>query len=303
MKPFDIGELLLLAALWGASFLFMRVAAPEFGPAPLVAVRFGLAAVVLLPIVAWRGQWAAMLRNWRPIMVIGILNSALPFLLYSFAALSITAGLASIFNAASPLFAAVIAWCWFGDRLTPPRIAGLAIGFAGVVGLAWEKASFAPGGSGLAIAACLGATLCYGLGANYTKRVLQGVPSIAVAGGSPLAAGLLLLLPAIWWWPAGTPSSSAWLAAVLLAVPCTGFAYLLYFRLIDRVGPGNAIAVTFLIPGFAVAWGAWFLGERIGVDTAAGCAVILFGTALATGVIGASKRTPIAPPGAGARTP
>lgn len=289
MKPSDVGGLLLLAALWGASFLFMRVAAPEFGPAALVAVRFGLAAVVLLPIVAMHGQWAAMLRHWRPITVVGILNSALPFLLYSFAALSITAGLASIFNAASPLFAAVIAWCWLGDRLTPLRIAGMAIGFAGVVGLAWEKASFTAGGSGLAIAACLGATFCYGLGANYTKRVLQGVPSIAVAGGSQLAAGLLLLLPAVWWWPAQAPSSNAWFAAVLLAIPCTGFAYLLYFRLIDRIGASNAIAVTFLIPAFAIAWGAWFLDERIGLDTAVGCAVILFGTALATGVVGERK--------------
>ena len=290
MKPFDIGELLLLAALWGASFLFMRIAAPEFGPAALVAVRFGLAAVVLLPIVAWHGQWAPMRKHWRPIAVVGILNSALPFLLYSYAALSITAGLASIFNAASPLFAAVIAWCWLGDRLTPPRVAGLAIGFAGVVGLAWEKASFTSGGSGLAIVACLFATFCYGLGANYTKRALQTVPSIAVAGGSQLAAGVLLALPALWWWPAAMPSDKAWLAAVLLAVPCTGFAYLLYFRLIARIGPGNAIAVTFLIPGFAVAWGAWFLGETIGIETLAGCAVILFGTALATGVIGGPKR-------------
>ena len=296
MKPFDVGELLLLAALWGASFLFMRVAAPEFGPAALVAVRFGLAAVVLLPIVAWRGQWAAMWHHWRPIAIVGILNSALPFLLYSYAALSITAGLASIFNAASPLFAAVIAWLWLGDRLTPPRVAGLAIGFAGVVGLAWEKASFTAGGSALAIAACLGATFCYGLGANYTKRALQTVPSIAVAGGSQLAAGLLIALPALWWWPAEVPSSTAWLAAIALAVPCTGFAYLLYFRLIARVGPGNAIAVTFLIPGFAVAWGAWFLDETIGIETLAGCAVILLGTALATGVIGPRKRVVVAAP-------
>ena len=149
MKTSDLSELAGLAALWGASFLFMRLGAAEFGPVALAAVRVAGAALVLLPLLRWRGQVGELRRHWRSIFVVGITNSALPFLGFSYAALSITAGLSSIFNASSPLFAAVLGWLWLKDRPSGPRIAGLAIGFAGVLGLAWEKASFKPGGSGL----------------------------------------------------------------------------------------------------------------------------------------------------------
>jgi drug/metabolite transporter (DMT)-like permease len=216
---------------------------------------------------------------------VGVLNSALPFLCFSYAALSITAGLSSIFNAATPLFGALIAWFWLKDRLTPSRVLGLAIGFAGVLWLAWDKASFKPGGSGWAIVACLAATVCYGVAASYTKRRLTGVAPLAVATGSQLSAALVLALPAAVWWPATMPSQNAWLAAALLAVACTGIAYLLFFRLIAHVGPANAIAVTFLIPVFAVLWGWMFLGEGITAAMVVGCAVILAGTGLTTGVL------------------
>ena len=285
MKTSDLGELITLAALWGASFLFMRMGAAEFGPVALAAVRVGGAALFLLPLLHLRGQVGALRRHWRPIFVVGITNSALPFLCFSYAALAITAGLSSIFNAATPLFGAVIAWLWLHDRLGPTRIAGLAIGFAGVVGLAWEKASFKPGGSGWAIVACLAATLLYGLSASFTKKRLQGVPPLAVAAGSQLSAALVLVLPAAWLWPATPPSAAAWGTAAVLAVLCTGVAYLLYFRLIAHIGAANAIAVTFLIPAFAVLWGWLFLGEPLTPAMALGCAVILLGTSLATGLV------------------
>jgi drug/metabolite transporter (DMT)-like permease len=285
VKPADLGELVLLAALGGASFLFMRVGAPEFGSVAFAAMRVALAALALLPVLLLRGQWATLRAHWKPIGVVGLLNSAVPFVLFSYAALSITAGLASIFNAAAPLFGAVIGWFWLRDRLTPPRIAGLAIGFAGVVWLAWDKASFKPGGSGFAIVGCLVATLFYGVAANYTTVALKGVPALPVATGSQAAAALALALPAWWWWPAATPSPTAWAAAALLAVLCTAIAYLLYFRLIARLGPSKAIAVTFLIPAFGVLWGWWLLGEGITASMVAGCAVILVGTGLATGVL------------------
>jgi drug/metabolite transporter (DMT)-like permease len=228
-------------------------------------------------------------QHWRPIVVVGILNSTLPFLLFSYAALSITAGLASIFNAATPLFAAVIAWLWLKDRLTPARIAGLVVGFGGVVWLAWSNvnqgAGFRPGGSGWATLACVAATLFYGISASFTKRYLGGVAPLAVATGSQLAAALVLALPGLWWWPAQAPSGGAWIAAALLAVLCTGVAYVLYFRLIANTGPSNAIAVTFLIPVFAVLWGWAFLGEGITATMVTGGAVILVGTGLATGVL------------------
>jgi drug/metabolite transporter (DMT)-like permease len=285
VKSSDLGELFALAALWGASFLFMRMGAAEFGPVVLSAVRVAGATLFLLPLLALRGQLHVLRQHWKAIFVVGILNSALPFLCFSYAALSITAGLSSIFNAATPLWGALIAWLWLKDRLTPSRVLGLAIGFAGVLWLAWDKASFKPGGSGWAIVACLGATLCYGLAASFTKRHLTGVAPLAVATGSQLSAALFLLLPAIAWWPVGMPSQNAWIAAALLAFACTGIAYVLYFRLIAHVGPANAISVTFLIPVFAVLWGWMFLDEGITQAMIAGCAVIVVGTALATGVL------------------
>jgi len=285
LKPADLGELLALAALWGASFLFMRLGAGEFGPVALAAVRVAGATLFLLPLLAARGQVRALATHWRPLLLVGLTNSALPFLCYSYAALSITAGLAAIFNAAAPLFGAVVAALWLKERLTPSRIAGLAIGFGGVLWLAWDKASFRPGGSGWAIAACLAATLCYGFSASFAKKRLAGVPPLAVAAGSQSAAALVLAGPALAWWPAAQPSSTAWIAAALLALACTGVAYVLYFRLIAHVGPTNAIAVTFLIPAFAVLWGHLFLAEAVTARMVVGCAVILAGTALATGVL------------------
>jgi drug/metabolite transporter (DMT)-like permease len=162
---------------------------------------------------------------------------------------------------------------------------GLAIGFAGVLWLAWDKASFKPGGSGWAVVACLVATLMYGVSANYTKKRLAGVAPLAVAAGSQLAAALVLLVPGIAWWPAVTPSHTAWLAAGMLALACTGVAYVLYFRLIANIGPANAITVTFMIPVFAVLWGWLFLSEGLTLAMVAGCAVILVGTGLTTGVL------------------
>ncbi len=285
MKPADLAELVTLAAIWGASFLFMRLGAGEFGPVALAAVRVSGATLVLLPLLAARGQVGELRRHWRTIFVVGALNSALPFLCFSYAALSISAGLSSIFNASTPLWGALIAWAWLHERPTLPRTLGLAIGFAGVVGLAWEKASFKPGGSGWAIVACLVAAMLYGLSANYTKKRLQGVPPLALATGSQLSAAVLLALPALWWWPPTMPSARAWAMVGLLALLCTGIAYLLFFRLIAHVGATNAISVTFLIPAFAVLWGWVFLAEPLTPAMAAGCAVILLGTALATGVL------------------
>ena len=285
MKGADVGELLALAALWGASFLFTRMNSAAFGPIALVAVRVTGAALFLLPLLLLRGQVGDLRRHWRAIFVVGITNSALPFLLFSYAALPFTAGLSAIFNAAAPLFGALIAWLWLKDRLTPTRVLGLVIGFAGVLWLAWDKARFNPGGSGWAVLACVAATLLYGLSASLAKRHLGGVAPLAVAAGSQLSAALALAIPAVLWWPATAPSNTAWLTAALLAVLCTGVAYVMYFRLIAHVGPANAIAVTFLVPAFAVLWGWVFLGERLTASMLFGCAVILLGTSLATGLV------------------
>jgi drug/metabolite transporter (DMT)-like permease len=280
-------ELLLLGAIWGASFLFMRLGAGEFGPLALAAVRVAGASLLLLPLLALQGQLGALRTHWKPIAVVGVVNSALPFALYALAALSLSTGLMSVFNATASIWGALIGWLWLGDRLGRSRWLGLAIGVAGVLALSWGKADLKPGAAGvsaaLGVAACLVATVLYGLGSNLSRRHLQGVPPMAVAAGSQLAATVALAGPALWAWPAVSPSAGAWGAAAALALVCTGLAYILYFRLIAHAGAAQAMSVTFLIPAFALAWGWLLLGE---VPTAAmlgGCAVILLGTALATG--------------------
>jgi drug/metabolite transporter (DMT)-like permease len=263
----------------------MRVAVPAFGPVALVFLRVAGAALVLVPLLALRGELASLRRHWRTIAVVGFVNSALPFLCFAYAALTINAGVSAIFNSATPLFAAIVAWLWLGDRMTPLRIVGLAIGFAGVLWIGWDKADFGPGGSAAAIGACLLATMSYGIGPSLTKRRLGGVPPLAVAAGSQVAASLFLAVPAALAWPAQAPSGPAWVMVALLAFFGTGLAYLLYFRLIANAGPANAVAVTYLIPIFAVVWGGIFLGERLTLPLVAGCAVIFIGTALATGML------------------
>lgn len=289
MRASDLAELMSLAALWGASYLFMRMGAAEFGPVALIAVRVAGAALFLMPLLALRGQIGVLRAHWRAIFIVGITNSALPFLCFSYAALSITAGLSAIFGAATPLFGALIAWLWLKDRLSAPRIAGLVIGFGGVLWLVWNNAShgaaFKPGGSAWAALACLAAAVFYGISASFTKKYLSGVAPMAVAAGSQFSAALVLIVPALVWWPAVAPSNVAWLTAALLALFCTGVAYILYFRLIANIGPANAISVTFLVPAFAVLWGWMLLGEQLTLPMLAGCAVILIGTALATGVL------------------
>jgi drug/metabolite transporter (DMT)-like permease len=285
----DSFDLVLLAALWGGSFLFMRLGAPEFGPVAMVALRVALAALVLLPLLAIKGLTPDLRAHWRPIAMVGLVNTAIPFVLFTYAALHITAGLSSVFNATAPLWGALVAWAWLGDKLTPTRTLGLAVGFAGVLWLGWDKAGFKPGAeissATLSVLACLGATFFYGVGANLAKRHLAGVAPLAVAAGSQSAAALLLAVPAWWWWPAQTPAPAAWLWVGLLGVLCTAWAYVLFFRLIARIGPARAISVTFLIPLFGVLWGGIFLGERVTPVMLAAGAVVLLGTALATGLI------------------
>ncbi|CAD5372250.1 Permease of the drug/metabolite transporter (DMT) superfamily [Rubrivivax sp. A210] len=289
MSRRDLGALVLLGALWGGSFLFMRAGALDFGPAALVFVRVAGAALLLLPLLAWQGQLGALRLHWRAIAVVGLVNSALPFVLFMVAALALSAGLMAIFNATAPIWAALIARLWLGEQLDRSRWLGLAIGVAGVVALSWDKADLQPQAQGVSaavgIAACVAAAMFYGLAANYSRRRLAGVPPLAVAAGSQVGAALLMAGPALVTWPAVNPGPAAWAGAAVLALACTGLAYVLYFRLIASAGAANAIAVTFLIPGFAMFWGWLVLGEVPGSGMLAGGAVILLGTALATGVI------------------
>ena len=286
MTPRDLLDLTLLAALWGGSFLFMRYAVPDFGVVPLIWLRVALASICLLPLLLLKRQFGALRRQAGALTIMSLFNSGLPFLLIAWATLSITAGLASIMNAMTPVFTALIGALWLGDRLDGRRSLGLLLGLAGVALLAADKADFRPGGSGWAIVAMLLATACYGFAANHTRRYLQGVPALVNATGTQLVSALVLLPPALWSWPERMPGLGPWLAALVLGVACSALAYLLFFRLIARVGASRAVTVTFLVPVFGTLWGALFLGEPVTVSMLAGGAVVLLGTGLATGVIG-----------------
>ena len=288
-----IADLVLLAALWGGSFLLMRWGALDFGPIGTAFLRVALAAVLLLGVLAAKRQLHVLKQHWRPALLVGVFNSALPFALFSFAVLSISTGLTSILNATTPIWGAIVAAVWLGDRLAPSRIAGLALGVVGVALLSWGKVTAPIGasssGAGWAILACLAATLCYGLSASFAKRYLSGVAPLATATGSQVGATLGLALPAWFLMPSLTgpaaPGLRAWIAIALVAALCTALAYILYFRLIERAGPQRALTVTFLVPVFGVAYGALLLDERLDPSAWGGAALILAGTALAVGAV------------------
>lgn len=288
-------EFVALAALWGSSFLFMRMGAAEFGAIATAGLRVGLAAVFLLPVFLKAGVWDSFCSRWRAILFVGLLNSGVPFALYGFAVMHIPTGLTSILNATVPLSGAVVAWLWLHDKPGKSQAAGLAIGFAGVCLLVLGKTGVDASGQSTgalqwttlaAMGAALGATLCYGLAASFTKKYLQGVHPMATATGSQWGAALGLALPTLWFWPTHTPSAQAWGALVVVALLCTSLAYILFFRIIAALGPSKALTVTFLVPVFALLYGAMFLGEVISLWMVGCGVVILCGTALAMGLVG-----------------
>ena len=289
VKKTWLADYLVLGALWGSSFLFMRFSALEFGAMATAAGRVAIAAAFLLPIVIIKGLLPELQQHWKKIFVMGIFNSAIPFACFAFALLSITTGLSSILNATVPMFGALVAWVWLKDKPALPRIAGIVIGFTGIALLAWDKATFKPDASGAApgwaVLACLVACLCYGIAASFAKKYMGGISPMVTAAGSQIGATLGLALPAIWLWPASTPSTTAWMALLVLGIACTGIAYILYFRLIEKAGPQRTLTVTFLIPVFAVFYGALFLGEVVTLWMLLCAVVIVCGTALATGLV------------------
>lgn len=281
--------LLVLAAIWGGSFIFMRVAAPEFGIYVLVAIRTLLATCVLLPILMVVGGVKDIYRYWLPIALVGMANTAVPFVLFNYSSLHLEAGVNAILNATAPMFGAVVAWLWLGDKLTKSAIAGLLVGFAGVAVISQQKL-----GEGevsvLPIITALLATTCYGMAASMMKKWLQGVRPLVVATGSQAMATIMLAPFAIATLPATMPSTNAWANAVALAIGGTGIAYILYFKLIADVGPARAITVAYLVPLFGIVWGVLFLQEHLSLQTIIGGVMVLGGVALTTGVIGAVKR-------------
>lgn len=286
-----LAEFILLAAIWGASFLFMRLASDALGALPAAGLRVSIAALALSPLLIWRGQWAHVRQRPLAMAVVGVLNSGAPFALIAFALHTLGTGLSSVLNATVPLFGALVAWAWLGERPARTQALGLLIGFIGVALLASDKAGFRPDVSdlwtrALAVSASLAACLCYGLSASFTRRHLVGVPPLATATGSQIGAALALALPTWWLWPAQWPTPGVWAALLAAGLVCTALAYILFFRLIERVGAARALTVTFLIPVFGTLYGVLLLGEHL-TAWMLGCAVLVgLGTALAMGLIG-----------------
>jgi drug/metabolite transporter (DMT)-like permease len=283
MNKASIVRLLLLSAIWGASFLFMRIGAPVLGPSLLIFARVGLAALFLLLVGFYVKKSLEVPRHWKHYLVLGLFNSALPFLLFAFAAKTVSASLLSILNATAPIWAAAIGAIWLRSRLTQKALCGMLLGVIGVGLLAGVEALNLPDGGFLAIAAGLGAAFSYGIATIYTKNA-EAVEPFSNAHGSMWAATLILAPLALHAPPVQVmPPLYVTLSVISLGIVCSGVAYLLYFRLISDVGAVPALTVTFLIPVFGILWGALFLGEHVGWHTFVGSLTVLTGTAWVTG--------------------
>jgi drug/metabolite transporter (DMT)-like permease len=270
-------ELGLLAAIWGASFLFQRVAAPEFGASALAELRLALGAAVLLPFL-WLARADFPARLWPRLALLGAINSAVPFALFAWGAQRAPAGVGAITNAMAVLFTALVAFLFFRERIGVRKVIALLIGFVGVIVLASDKTEGAS--VGWATAAGVLAALMYGVGANLVPRLLAGLPSSAVAAATLGSAALLSLPFAAFNWPDHAVSAPAWGSAIALGVICTGLAYAIYYRLIQRIGAARAVTVTYLVPLAAVAWAWSLLGEPLTWPMAIACALILGSVAI-----------------------
>ncbi|HKQ12550.1 MAG TPA: DMT family transporter [Steroidobacteraceae bacterium] len=271
-------ELTVLGAIWGASFLFMRVSAREFGALPLVEIRLALGALILSPILL-KGYTNFSRKHALPLIVISAINTAIPFSLFAWAAQRAPAGIGAITNATAVMFTALVAFVVWGEQISKRRAVGLLIGFVGVAVLASGKTA---GGSSVWSAALAGtlAGLLYGIGGNLIRRQFPGIPSGAVASATLACAAALLAPFAIASWPSAPVALHSWVSAVLLGVLCTGIAYFIYFRLIYRVGAARAVTVTYLVPLFGVVWAWIVLGEPLTLSMAIAGALILGGVAM-----------------------
>lgn len=273
--------LVLLAAIWGSSFLFMRIAGPELGAAPLAWMRVTVAALFLGVLMASRRETPAFSGRWRKMGLLAFTNTAAPFLLLTYATIHLTAGYGALLNATTPLWGAVIGTLLFGLATGRQMWAGLAVGFLGVGILVAGKLHDVGHAALLPVLAGLLATAFYGHAAHYARTGFPGVSALGLAFGSQVLSSLWLLGPALATWPTSAPSWTALACVAVLGVLCTGIAYLIYFGLIARVGSTKATMVTYLAPVFGVSWGALFLSERITLAMLAGGAVVLLGVAIA----------------------
>jgi drug/metabolite transporter (DMT)-like permease len=284
LSPKDFVALILLGAIWGSSFLFIRVAVPSFGPFLLMEVRVGIAALALAPLAIALGRLPEVRSRWRQFLVVGMFNAAVPFTLIAFAEIEITASLAAILNSTTVLFSALVASIWTGDPLTSRKICGVILGVVGVAVLVGLDPLPLNGAVLLAVGASLAAAFFYALFGTFVKRTFSGVRPLTLAFGQQAGAAAWLLLPAAATLPGQAPPLATALSALGLAILCTAVAYLLYFTLIANVGPTSTLTVTFLSPGFGVLFGVLLLDEPFDLGTFAGLVIILLSVALVTGI-------------------
>jgi drug/metabolite transporter (DMT)-like permease len=274
----------MLSVLWGGSFLFIRVAVPALGPFLLVELRVGLAAAALLLYALAAGSMPKIRGRWRSFLVLGFLNAAVPFSLISAAETHLTASLAAILNSTTVMFTAIVAAVWMGDALTARKAIGIVLGIVGVsVLVGWDPLPL-NGFVLLAVAAMLLASLSYALGATYAKQSFSGIPPVGMALGQ-LGGAVALLLPlAVVSLPERAPSIVVIFSMLGLAFLSTAVAYLIYFRLIENVGPTSTVTVTLLVPVFGLLFGVLLLEEPFGPGTLAGLGIILTSVVLITGI-------------------
>ena len=284
MSWLNAALLLALGAIWGGSFLFLRVAAPVFGAIPLIATRVTLAAATLVPVLALSRTPLGLRARWRQYLVLGVLNGTLPFTLIAAAVIHLNAAISSILNATTPLFTAIAVALW--ERRRPPArvLAGVVMGLAGVVVLmGWSPVAPGPR-TALSTLAALTAAASYGAGAMYARRVFREVPALSVATGQLVGATLFMLPLGLVFRPSSVPPLLPVLAALALAVVCTSLANVIYFRLIATAGATPAATVTFLVPLFSLLWGVFLLGEPTNPAVFAGLGLILASVWLVMGV-------------------
>lgn len=278
--------LLALSAIWGSSFMFIKVGVRELTPATLIWLRVGIAALALAPLGL--RDWTALRRAWLPLAVVGLLNSAVPFWLLSWGETKIDSGLAAIIQASAPIFTALLALGFVRDqRVSGLRLAGLVVGFVGVALLVGVQ----PRGDVLAALAVVGTALCYAASSLYAGRRLVGVSPMTGAFGTMAAATLVTLPAGAAQLPGHLPGWKVIGSVLALSLGGSAVAYLIYFRLIAGAGAARTILVTYLVPPVAVVYGVVFLGEPVKASALGGLALILGGVALGTGTV-ASRREP-----------
>jgi drug/metabolite transporter (DMT)-like permease len=275
MKPADLLRLLALAAIWGASFLFFRMAVPSLGVAWFAELRVAIAAVAMLAYAYFAGIRLDARRHWRAYVLMGVLNAALPWSLYAYAGLHLGAGTMSILNASTPFFTALCGAIWLGERLTARKVAALALGVVGV-GLVVGLGPIAVTPQALLGAmACIAATLCYAIATTLLIKIRSRARPVALSTATLVVASLsiapFLSSPP----PAGAFSPPVITAVLGVSLLCSALAFVLYFRLLADLGPTRTQTITFLIPVFGVLWGAIFLGEPVGAGTVAGGLTVL----------------------------